>query len=177
MARTIMARTIKVLGLMLLIATMSGTAARAQSESYPPSNVLLALDPVACDATAITGAVEFLQPGSEATITLDAAASGWKALAPIASTSVTVNGEGQAAFTLTVPTGAYGTFTVSVAGLDSNGDPVSVSGSVTLVKCVPLPDTGSNSTGMFLSIGAVAVMAGLMLVVATTRRRRSSATA
>ena len=55
MARTIMARTIKVLGLMLLIATMSGTAARAQSEAYPPSNVLLALDPVACDATAITG--------------------------------------------------------------------------------------------------------------------------
>lgn len=169
-----MMRILKVVSLMLLIGTVSGTAAHAQNEAYPPSIVILELDPLACDATAITGEVEFLKPGSEATITLDAAASGWKALAPIASTTVTANAKGEAFFTLTVAPGTYGTFTVTATGLDTNGDPVTVTGSVTLVKCLPLPDTGSNSTGMFLNIGAVALMAGLMLVVATTRRRRTA---
>lgn len=175
-----MSKMVKILGLALLMVAGFASSAHATTsedddEAYPPRIVIIELDPLACDATKITGEVEFLLPGSEITVTLDAAASGWKALAPLATTTATANEDGEAFFTLTVPAGTYGTFTVTASGLDTNGDEVTVSGTVTLVKCQPLPETGSSSTGNFLNIGAVALMGGLMLVVATMRRRRSVA--
>ena len=164
----------KILSVVAVVLGMLATApiANAQSnEAYPPRDVLLTVNPHACDATSITGTVTGAQPGTEVTVSLSAA-SGWKALAPVASDSGTADASGSMSFTLSVADGTYGTFTVTATGTNTNGDPFSVTSTVDLIECKPLPDTGSNSTGTFLNIGAVALMAGLLFVVGAARRRR-----
>lgn len=129
-------------------------------EAYPPSDVVVLIDPLACDATAVSGAVEVVMPGSTVHVSLNP------------STTVTADAEGRATFSLSVPAGTYGTHTVTATGTKTDGTPFSVSASVTLVKCVPLPETGTSNTGTMLMIGAGALMLGSTLVVGAIRRRR-----
>ncbi len=172
-----MSRMSSVLGVIALtLVGLAGTASAQQppSEAYPPSAPILEIDPLACNATKITGEVEVVQPGSTVTVTLTSAASGWKRLAPVAGpVTVTATAKGEAFFTLALPTGTIGSFVVTATGVDAAGNPFTLSGKVKLVECTPLPSTGSNATGPLLRLGALAAMLGAMLVVGTSRRRRA----
>lgn len=129
-------------------------------EAYPPSDVVVLIDPLACDATTITGVVEVVKPGSSVTVSINP------------STTVTADANGRAVFSLNVAPGTYGTFTITATGIKTDGSPFSESASVTLVECAPLPETGTSNTGTMLMVGAAAVMLGSTLVVGALRRRR-----
>lgn len=163
----------------LLVGLFGATSARATtpgtSEAYPPNEVFLAVIQPKCNPTSVGGTVRGALPGSTVTVTLTGPAAGWRATPPVSTVTITVDAEGNGSFTLPVPAGSIGTYTVTATGLRSDQTEFTLTQPVSFEECPPLPQTGSDATGTIVKLAALAAVGGLGLVLLASRRRRLAA--
>ncbi len=143
-------------------------------ESYPPSAVAVEFA-ISCGLPpTISGAITSVRPGSTVTIVVTPApGAGWRMATPIATLTSVAGSDGRALFSFPRP--AEGVYQVHATGIRPDGSAFSVTQRLDLEPCPTLPATGTSSTGPTLTLAAMALMVGLVLVVSARRARRAVA--
>lgn len=150
----------------------SAVSAQSGGEAYPPKAIVNLLDPFGCDPAAISGEIGAVQAGS--TVTLQLLING----VVVATITPTAAADGQVEYTIPVPPNRYGAAIVRASGTNTIGDPFNLDTSGTITACpVVIPKTGNSAMGLWLTLGAGAVLAGGVLVAASSRKRRGAVTA
>lgn len=154
-------------------------AAGVGAQSYPPSEVIIVTHALDCDATQVTGTIDGVQPGSQVTLTLTRpnVKAGFGPLKQQADAPVIVTADANkhVSFTIPLPAGVFGTFTLTATGTKAGSqEAFTVTSSVNVVPCPPLPRTGSDNTRQLLTLGGVALLGGIFLVVVAIRRRQAA---
>lgn len=150
-------------------------AAPAAAQQYPPAEDTLTLsDSTVTVGQEVTASASTFEPGSSVAFEINP---------PLGSATADVNGV--ATLTFTVPDLAPGDHTVTASGTGTDGAPLTVSATLTIVGESagaggagggPLPATGNDSSVPLARIGAV-LLAGGALAVLAARKRRSTAIA
>jgi LPXTG-motif cell wall-anchored protein len=137
--------------------------------TYPPSSPSVGTPSsnlTAGSSTTLSG--DGWQPGSTVQLTI--------ASTPQSLGSATVAGDGTFSATVSIPCVEAGTHTITASGTASDGSARSVSTTVTVGACGAsgtLPHTG-GSTSSLLTIVAIALLVGTVLVIAASRRRTNA---
>jgi hexosaminidase len=167
----------------LVVALVGLTAAPAAAQQYPPAeNLITVSDTTPCPGGPVTITAKTFTPGSTVDIALDGA--------PLAT--ATAGDDGVVTVEATVPeTTALGAHNITATGMGGDQSPLHLTASVDVVSCdetappttAPaaggggggddLPRTGSDTTMTLVRVGlALAALGGVLLAVATKRRRR-----
>ena len=96
----------------------------------------------------------------------------------LGSVSGTADGEGALDYTIPIKPDRFGTIAVVANGRDSLGRPFSLRTNTEIFACPPgeLPRTGNSGMTTWLQIGAIAVIAGIILAAAARRRHLRTTT-
>lgn len=96
----------------------------------------------------------------------------------LGSVSGTADGEGALDYTIPIEPDRFGTIAVVANGRDSLGQPFSLRTNTEIFACPPgeLPRTGNSGMTTWLQIGAIAVIAGIILAAAARRRHLRTTT-
>jgi LPXTG-motif cell wall-anchored protein len=156
-------------------------AVPAAADQYPPDdNALTVSDASPCPGDAVTITAKAYSGSGAVTVTLDQTILG----------TPTPTADGTATLDATLPEGtSHGSHTITSTGMGLDGEQLSLSSTIEVVSCdaAPtttvatggsgsLPTTGSNGTLTLLRIGlALAALGGVLLAVATKRRRSARA--
>jgi LPXTG-motif cell wall-anchored protein len=170
-----------VVGLLLFLSAGVATAqtppTTTPAEAYPPAAVVNLVDPFPCEPSEIAGEIGVVLPGSTVNLTLVMLSpTGGSALLQVevlGTATATAGADGHARYTIPVPPNRFGTIEVRASGVNTLNQPFTLATSGIIEECpAELPATGNTGTGLWLRLGAGAVLAGALLVVLTLRRRR-----
>jgi len=158
------------------LAAMSGAAVTSAQQSYPPREVIITTQALGCNATQVIGTIDGAAAGSQVTLQLirPVVKAGFGPLkqqtdAPVV---VTANAANHADFIVPLPAGVYGTFTLTATGLKSDQSKFSISSTLNVTPCPDLPKTGNDNVQQLVTIGGLALLGGIFLVVLALRRRQ-----
>lgn len=166
----------------VLAAALVGLAAApAAAQQYPPGeNLITVSDTTPCPGGAVTITAKTFTPGSTVDVRLDGA--------PLATP--TADAEGVITVEATVPdTTPVGSHTITATGPGSDSAPLDLTATIDVTSCDQattttvaagggggnLPRTGSDGSMTLARIGlGLAALGGVLLAVATKRRRRAA---
>jgi len=155
-------------GVFALVMPGGVASASPDQEEYPPEAIVNLLDPFGCAPASISGEIGAVLAGSTVSLSLTINGAAASQVAPAAGA------DGQLEYTLPVPPNRFGPAVVSAAGTNSVGDPFTLDTAGTITACpATIPKTGNSGTGMWLTLGAGAVLAGGVLLAVSSRRRRT----
>jgi LPXTG-motif cell wall-anchored protein len=171
--------------LVLAVALVGFMAAPAMAQQYPPGeNLITVSDTAPCPGDAVSVSAKTFQAGGAVTVKLDDSVVG----------TPTADANGVVELRITIPAGqAQGAVAITATGPGADGE-VALTASVDVTACnetpattVPaggggaggggsdLPRTGSDSTMTLVRVGvAMAAIGGVLLAVASKRRRRTA---
>lgn len=159
----------KLLPLALTLAAALAVAAPAGAQSYPPAgNTATASDTTVQPGQPVTFTAKTFQPGTEVTFTLFSA--------PVVLGTAIADSNGVATLTTTIPESTSpGTHTVEASGVGANGQPLTVSFTITVLgaaaDAATIPATGSSSTVPMTQLAVGILALGGLLVLLANRRR------
>jgi LPXTG-motif cell wall-anchored protein len=161
---------------------LAGLAASpAAAQQYPPEeNLITVSDTTPCPGGAVSITAKTFTPGSTVDVKLDGTALA----------TATADGAGVITLDATVPeTTTNGSHTITATGPGSDNAPLDLTATIDVTSCEQtttttvaagggggnLPRTGSDSTMNLVRVGlGLAALGGVLLAVATKRRRRSA---
>lgn len=159
------------------ILTAGVMAAPAAAQQYPPDEHVAKISPAAlCPGDPLTVEARTFLPGSTVEVELNGTVLG----------TTTADGNGVASFTATIPDDQEPRdYTARVTGTGADGKELVLTASIEVLVCPPppvaaapvgeLPVTGSGTLTTLLKIGlALAAFGGLLLALASRRRRRGA---
>jgi hypothetical protein len=156
----------------VLLLGMTGVAS---AQDYPPQgNDVAVSDGSVEGGQSITVSAQIFQPGTPVSFTLFSA--------PVVLGTATADANGVATLTATIPAGvAPGTHTIEASGTGANGQPLTVTQSITVADASTgagsnLPSTGSSSTIPMSRVALAGIAGGGLLVLLANRRRTSAKT-